>query len=133
MSDPQTPATFGCPLCFGDDAEAARRHKLEMSNELIDESHFGVSLRRCPTCGQMFVSIFTEFVDWTDGDDPQYWDVLPLTAAEADELAAQADNVDLKRIETFGSERRRLKVDYPKGGPKRISWAIGGLSIMPRH
>ncbi len=133
MADQHISSTFGCPQCFGPDPEAAWQHKLKPRSELIDESHFGVTLGCCPACNQTFVSIFTEFVDWIDGDDPQYWDRLPLTAAEADALALQSAAVNLKQIEEFGRDRRRLKVDYPKGAPRRIAWVTGGLAIVPGH
>ena len=133
MSGRQEPKAFGCPLCFGEDPAAASNHDLKTRSKLIDESHFDVALRRCPACGQQFVQIFTEFVDWADGDDPQYWDLLPLTAQEADALATQGTAVDLKQIEELGRHRRRLKMDHPKGQPRRVKWATGGLSIYPGH
>lgn len=133
MTDDQEPKAFGCPQCFGEDPAAAWGHKLHNRITLIDESHFDVAIRRCPTCGQQFVCIFTEFVDWADGDDPQYGDRLPLTAEEADALAAQGAAVDLKQIEEYGSDRRRLKMDHPKGQPRRVKWANGGLSVYPGH
>ncbi len=133
MADDQEPKAFGCPLCFGEDPTAASNHNLETRSTLIDESHFDVALRRCPACGQQFVCIFTEFVDWADGDDPQYCDRLPLTATEADALAAQGAAVDLKQIEELGRDRRRLKMDHPKGKPRQVAWADGGLSVYPGH
>ena len=133
MSDRQEPQAFGCPLCFGEDPEAASNHTLETRSKLIDESHFDVMLCRCPACGQQFVQIFTEFVDWADGDDPQYWDLLPLNAEEADALAAQGSAVDLKRIEELGRDRRRLKMDHPNGQPRRVEWTTGWFSIYPGH
>ena len=133
MADQQEPRAFGCPQCFGDDAAAAWDHKLQSRITLIDEYHFDVALRLCPACGQQFVCIFTEFVDWADGDDPQYCDRLPLTDSVADALAAQGTAVDLKQIEELGRNRRRLKMDHPKGQPRRVAWANGGLSVYPGH
>ena len=133
MSDDQEPRAFGCPLCFGEDPAAASKHHLETRSKLIDESHFDVKLCRCLSCGQQFVQIFTEFVDWADGDDPQYWDLLPLTDQEADALAAQGAGVDLKGIEELGRDHRRLKMDHPKGQPRRVEWATGRFSIYPGH
>lgn len=77
---------FGCAECFAEDAERAGRWRLQGVCELVDESHFGVAIRQCPACGQRFVTIFTEFVDWVDGDDPQYWDRVPVTQAEAERI-----------------------------------------------
>lgn len=124
---------FGCDLCFGDDADAAHAHRREPVHELIDDSHFMVSIRRCPACRQQFVSIFTEFVDWTDGDDPQYTDLVPITDDEAGDLVRQGQNVDLRVLEALGAGRRRLVTNYPKGGPKSVFWATGGLSVQRGH
>jgi len=123
------PHRFGCPNCFGDDPEAAHEHGLDTVSRLIDDSHFIVSLRRCPDCRQDFVTIFTEFVDWADGDDPQYRDIMPLTPEEAVTLAAMGEQVDLDWLERIGRDRWRLCMNYPKGGKKRCLWAEGGLSI----
>jgi len=122
---------YGCALCFGEDAEAARAYLLASVQVLVDESHFGVSLRRCTACGQRFVHIFTEFVDWVDGDDPQYTELVPVTGEEAAELAAQGENVDLRAIEALGAGRRRLVMDFPKGGPRRVFFTVGALGIRP--
>jgi len=59
--------------------------------------------------------------------------VLPVTEQEAAELASQGEQVDLTRIGELGRGRRRLKVDYPKGEPRRVTWAEGGFSVMPGY
>ena len=89
---------------------AARRPPLGTRSKRVDEPHFDGKLGRCRSGGKQFVQIFTEFVDWADGDDPQYWDLLPLTDQEADALAAQGAGVDLKGIEELGRDRRRLEL-----------------------
>jgi len=134
-SDTPSPESFGCARCYGEDADATwvflrgaqRRHWL------VDQSHFDISIRQCPNCGQNFVWIFTEFIDWTDGEDPQYWDVLPITQEETESLAVQGENVDLVQIENLGRGRRRLVANHPKGEPRSILWASGRLSITPGH
>ena len=32
----------------------------------------------CARCSQGFVSVFTKTIDWEDGDDPQFWTLLPI-------------------------------------------------------
>ncbi|MBM4090244.1 MAG: hypothetical protein FJ276_12605, partial [Planctomycetes bacterium] len=61
---------FGCQHCWPAKAEAAwdARRGLNKQADLIDESHFHVMILACPRCSQRFVSIFTEMVDWADGD-----------------------------------------------------------------
>ena len=64
---------FGCERCWPPIADAAweARGGLTHVAELIDDSHFHVMILACPCCTQRFVSIFTETIDWEDGDDPQ--------------------------------------------------------------
>jgi len=124
---------FGCDRCFQTSAEAAseaRRYFIEVSR-LIDESHFVVRILECPHCCQRFVSVFTEMIDWSEGDDAQYWSVLPLTVAESEQLISQGENVEIQLIESLGRDRRYLQVDFPTGKPKRMLWAAGNLWIGP--
>ncbi|HEY3470752.1 MAG TPA: hypothetical protein VGL47_36840 [Amycolatopsis sp.] len=123
---------FGCARCCGDDALTALAYcttRLRETHRLVERSHFGVSLRECPECAQAFVAIFTEFVDWTGGEDAQFFDVVPLTAAEVTSLAAQGSGVDLVKLGALGSARRRLASDWPTGGEKTIAWRSGPLSV----
>jgi hypothetical protein len=116
--------SFGCERCWPATADAAweARAALDVEHELIDESHFHVTIRACRSCSQRFVSIFTEMVDWVDGDDPQYWTLLPVTAAEAAKLAEQGSSVTEMELNAFGPGRRCLRHDHPKGGPARSYW-----------
>jgi hypothetical protein len=75
--------------------------------------------------------VFTEWIDWSGGDDAQYWSLLPLTVSESGQLMDQGERVDLRLIESMGRARRYLQVDYPTGKAKRVLWAEGGLIIGP--
>ena len=118
---------FGCAACWPAEAEAAAeaRRALKHAAELLDESHLGISLRDCPRCGQRFVSVFVEEVDWVDGDDPQYWTLLPLTAAEAADLLRDGPPAVVERLDGLAPGRRSLRIDHPKGTPPRIYWGSG--------
>ena len=124
---------FGCERCFQTSAHAAleaRRGFTELAR-LVDESHIVVRILACPHCGQRCVSVFTEMIAWSGGDDAQYWSLLPLTLEESEELMRQGEQVDLKRIESLGRERRYLQYDFPTGKPMRLLWAEGHLLIGP--
>ena len=123
---------FGCARCSGEDALTALAFcttRLRETHRLVEQSHFGISLRVCPECGQAFAAIFTEFVDWTGGEDAQYFDFVPLKPAEVTSLAAQGSDVDLVRLGALGSLRRRLSSSWPTGGTKQISWRTDSLSV----
>src|ERR1700722_13185957 len=94
---------FGCDKCFKADAQAMAlaKTKLKFVARLVDESHFMVSILACPACGQRCVSIFTETIDWTGGDDSQYVSVLPVTLQESKSLQAGCDDL-IARIQELG-------------------------------
>jgi len=122
-------------LCVGDDSVVAREaiRKTKHIAELVDESHFGVSILRCVRCGQHFLSMFCERVDWADGDDPQTRVVVPVSGDEAQRLKtaniAADENVIL---EIVANERRFLYHDMPKGTAETLVWKTRTLFI-PGH
>jgi hypothetical protein len=124
---------FGCKECFGAPAETfwASWRRFNEVERLVDESHFIVRIVACSQCGQRYVAVTTEMIDWKGGDDPIYRSILPLSAAEAEMLLHQGANVDVKAIERLGDKRRYLKVDWPSGQQQFIGWATGNLRIGP--
>lgn len=123
---------FGCKSCLPESAAEAwkTRNALARELELISESHFHIMILSCRGCGQRFVSVFTESIDWDDGEDPQNWLLLPLTDAEAAWLAARGDAVTGQELEALGPGRRALEYDHPKFGPARTFWSAG-LMVGP--
>ena len=124
---------FGCEQCCPLHAETAweASRRFGLIRVLSDESHFGVSIFACPACGQHFASVFTETIDWVDGEDPQYWSLLPLRAEESGRLLATVEACDLQLLETFGRNRRFLTRSYPKHSEPTISWRESGFHIGP--
>jgi len=60
-----------------------------------------------------------------DGDDPQYCSLMPLSGAEGELLRALNPDALMGTLAVMGKERRALRSDYPKGGPKTIYWGVG--------
>lgn len=118
---------FGCKSCWPLDAETAWEARTRLAHyvELIDESHFHVMILGCPHCAQRFVSVFTEIIDWKDGDDPQYWTLLPVTAEEADNLVRQRESLAESDLDALGPGRRSLSFDSPKGFARNVYWSTG--------
>lgn len=119
--------TFGCDRCWPSDAHAAwdARDGLTRLKDLIDESHFIVAILACPSCAQRYISVFTETIDWTGGNDPQHWSLLPITAAEAVGLIHEEASLNETRLNALGRERRSLERDHPRDGPARVFWGRG--------
>ena len=112
---------FGCAHCWPASADAAwaARTRLSCDADLIDESHFHVMILACTDCAQRFVSVFTETVDWVDGEDPQAWSVLPITNAEAADLMQRRDGSADAVLGSLGPARRCLRRECPKREPAR--------------
>ena len=127
MADEGPGKDFGCERCWPPAADAAwqARGGLTHGADLIDESHFHVMILACPGCTQRFISVFTETVDWEDGDDPQYWTLLPITGAEAAELLHHRDSLPEIMLNALGPGRRALRFDHPKAAAPRIFWGTG--------
>lgn len=121
---------FGCVRCWPSAADEAweARGTLAHVAELIDESHFHVMILECSDCRQRFLSVFTEMIDWMDGDDPQYWTLLPITETEAADLIEQRGSLAEAKLEALGNGRRSLRRAYPKAAAApRVFWGSGLL------
>lgn len=118
---------FGCLDCWPAGADAAweARRALRVVTGLVDESHVRVTILKCPRCGQEFLSIFTELIDWKNGDDSQDWTRLPLTEPEAAELSNQRESLTELILRTLGPGRRCLRRVYPSGGGQTLFWGTG--------
>ncbi|MDX2092804.1 MAG: hypothetical protein SFX73_33365 [Kofleriaceae bacterium] len=128
--------TLGCTACYGNDAQAVLAYYqsggLEIDERLSDDSHFGVTIRHCTRCGQTFLFVFTEFVDWQGGEDDQYTDVVPISGAEAAEALQRPS--DLQFLGSLGTGRRRLATAWPRGAKeKSIAWRTGAFAVVPGH
>lgn len=123
----QSTENFGCKRCWPAGAEAAWEERRGHSNvtDLIDESHLHIMILECSTCSQRFVSVFTEMIDWVDGDDSQYWILLPLTPAEGTSLIDQRASLTQSTFATLGPDRRCLRRDHPKGEKPAVYWGRG--------
>jgi len=117
----------GCAQCWPPDAETAwaARRELTAGAELVDESHFGIRLLVCGSCAQGFASVFVEDVDWVDGDDSQFWTVVPLSAAELEELGRLDPAALRARLGAIGAGRPCLHRDHPKGTEPATGWRPG--------
>lgn len=123
-------SSVGCGDCYGDDPHAVwayYRTGLETDRSLVEESHFIVRLRRCRGCGQSYVWIFMESVDWRGGEDPQYRRVVPVTPAEAAALADLGEDV-AAGLGALGRGRRHLATDWPSDAPEMtVYWTSVGF------
>ena len=127
MSDDSANQDFGCKLCWPSSAEAAWEAQGQLTREktLIDESHYMVAIKACAACSRRFIYVFTETVDWADGEDPMYWTVMPLTQEEVQDLS-NGESPSEAALKLLGRDRRSLNCDWPKGADEaRAYWSAG--------
>ena len=116
----------GSEQCWSSEPSVAWRAvtSIPIQVYLIDESHYIVSIRMCPSCSQHYLQVTTETVDWKDGADPIYRTIIPIDDAERTELMS-SKRLDAKVIEGVGVGRQSLKFDWPKNQEASIYWATG--------
>jgi hypothetical protein len=123
--------TMGCAECSGRDAAVAwgaSQHTRRAS--IVDESHFSIRTSACH-CGQRFVVVFTERIDWAGGEDDQTWILLPIDADEEQRITRAGEGGAHGAITELGRERRFLVRSHPTGEGLSVWWRNGGLSIGP--
>jgi hypothetical protein len=111
----------GCAICFP--AEPVAVPALDVVRSLVEESHFIVAVKQCRSCGQRFVSVFCERIDWMRGEDPQTRVLVPVTGAEA-------EAVDLSGLAAL-ADRTYLVSHWPSGGAQSVGYARGGPIVFP--
>ncbi len=122
----------GCENCWPATAEAAWKARCQLGHtkELIDESHYHVMIMACAQCGQKYLSVFTEMIDWQEGDDAQYWTSVPVTESEATNLAQRGAELTEDEINETGASKQALCRDYPTGGNPAVYWGKG-ITVGP--
>jgi hypothetical protein len=117
--------SVGCPQCFQAAPETVwqSRRAFRQVAEVIAESHFHVLVLECPACGQRSVSIFSEAIDWANGDDAQFWRLAPLTVEESQRLIAGGGRTCIPAIMAMASDRRHLAVDHPTERECTFAWS----------
>ena len=120
------PDGFGCAACWPESADAAWTARGGLTQvHLVDESHYIVALLTCEACGQRFLSVMTEQIDWADGEDPVSRTMVPLAANEAAVFAANGVP-SVAAIEAVGRGRRALRYEFPKDADApTLFWGTG--------
>jgi hypothetical protein len=121
--------------CFNPDPAAALASVRSASHhaQLVDESHFGVSLRKCEHSPQWWICFFCETVDWADGDDPQAFVAVPIDELERTTLASLQPPVqEAVLLQLVSRPRSFLLNNRPKGAPSTTEWRTAP-PFIPAH
>ena len=116
----------GCDKCWSSEASKAWEAvtSIPIEEYLIDESHYIVSIRSCPSCSQRFLQVTTETIDWEDGEDPICRTIIPIDDKERASLIANSPPTT-RVLEAISPERRSLKYTWPKGEEPGTFWGAG--------
>ncbi|MDR5782344.1 hypothetical protein QCE63_23365 [Caballeronia sp. LZ065] len=117
----------GCERCWPESSEAAWQARRELREHAvwIDESHFNVRALECIHCKHRYLSVFTESVDWVNGDDAQRWLVAPVSAHEYERAKALFAASLEAALSVVPADRRSLCRDFPSDGEARTFWSSG--------
>ena len=117
---------YGCERCWSSEATEAWEAvtSIPIETYLIDESHYIVSIRACPSCSQHYLQVTTETVDWEDGEDPIYRTVIPINDGERARLT-NSTPLGPDILEGVGLGRRSLQYEWPKDQEPRKYWGAG--------
>src|SRR5262245_9338935 len=126
------PSGAGCGQCTDADAAVARERSLAAVANIVDDSHFFVTLGRCRSCDQDYALVFCETVDWQGGNDPQYSLRIPVTTAEARSFSEAGEEGVTAARENLSPRGYVFKAwdaheEYPS-----IRWVHGRITV-PRH
>lgn len=119
-------AAEGCSRCLLATAPLAWATVTgEATHTFIREVHFTMHATRCE-CGQPFVVVFTERVDFHGGEDTQVELAVSVSGDELDQLEAACD--ELEATLTRLVQGRRFLVKSTGVEPR---WVAGGFAIGP--
>jgi hypothetical protein len=125
----------GCQVCFGDNAKAVWEQQVRLPHfaRIVGTSHFSITICGCQQCGQRFVRVFCETVDWVGGNDPQEWHAIPVTDAEAEALVAAGEDGAERAVEKLTPARRILVHSFPADAEGPTDRFASGPLVVPGH
>jgi len=123
-----------CKVCrcdSDDPAQAEQAWKNERSIE--DESHFSAWLVQCHSCDRRALRVFTELIDWQDGDDSMASMIVPLSDDEFQAARSFQSEDDIIQLFERKSPCKFLLRIFPKGfkGQPAWEWSEGKAHILP--
>jgi len=66
------------------------RESLRCLETWTNESHVSKSLCRCKDCGELYVEVWYEVIDWAQGNDEMFTVYIPVKNAQEIELVKKA-------------------------------------------
>jgi hypothetical protein len=97
---------------------APMKDLFELIDTYADESHLRRYLLRCRECGQLYFFEFYEWIDWENGNDPQYSKFIPVSTMDQADMLKNSSPPELLRFSPS------LNIDFPKDAETpTVYWA----------
>ena len=94
------------------------KDRFELIDTYADDSHLRRYLLKCRECGQLYFFEFYEWIDWENGNDPQYSKYIPVTTMADVEMLKNVSPFDLLQFSPS------LNIDFPNNAKApTIYWA----------
>jgi hypothetical protein len=120
QSRPEIPEPRKCVLWRSPERLEDIHKLLDPIETYLDDSHHMRRLMTCRECGQLYFYEFLEFIDFENGEDPQYRTYVPVTSTEDAALLSHLPRWDLLRCAPA------IHSNWPKERDKaHIAW-VGG-------
>ena len=74
------------------------KERFELIDTYEDDSHLRRYLLKCRECGQLYFHEFFEWIDWVEGNDPQYVTYIPVSTVEEAAGLAALDQFALQMV-----------------------------------
>jgi hypothetical protein len=114
---PEFPEPLECILWRSPERLENIQEVLDTIETYMDDSHHMRRLVKCRECGQLYFYEFLEFVDYRDGEDPQYRTYIPVASGEDAALLSTLPQWDLVMCAPA------IHANWPKGQDRpHISW-----------
>ncbi|TVR41890.1 MAG: hypothetical protein EA402_12560 [Planctomycetota bacterium] len=98
----------------------------------IDESHFMVSMLRCPACGRRALAIWAELIDWHGGDDSTASLIIPVPQDHALDPTLITDEKAVERLLSSLGPCPHLATTHPRGeSASPWTWCNDQPFILP--
>jgi hypothetical protein len=101
------------------------------SEPIVNESHFSICALKCRHCGAAWIEVFSELIDWDDGDDSQAWTFAPVTSSELDVLRRAGETRAESALHQLKLDRRYIRRVDPRGNSRELYWVDGAVWLLP--
>jgi hypothetical protein len=88
-------SSIKCHLWTSNISKEDLYESLQSLEILDDDNHLMRSIETCKSCGQLYFREFYEWIDYENGNDPQYWTFVPIPDTEIGRELANLSPIEI--------------------------------------